>query len=82
MSEVETQQAVEASRAHLPLYDDANKLKLGTFATNASHAMTMSEAPTSYEVSWDHTRSLARQCDAMGLDMLIPIGRWRGFGGS
>jgi alkanesulfonate monooxygenase SsuD/methylene tetrahydromethanopterin reductase-like flavin-dependent oxidoreductase (luciferase family) len=82
MSEVQTQEAVDERRAHLPLYDETNKLKLGTFATNASHAMSMSEAPTSYEVSWDHTLSLARQCDAMGLDMLIPIGRWRGFGGA
>ncbi|MER5671885.1 LLM class flavin-dependent oxidoreductase [Pseudonocardia alni] len=72
---------VPAERAHLPLYDDTNRLKLGTFATNVSNGMSISQAPTSYEVTWSHTVGLARQAEEMGLDMVVPIGRWRGFGG-
>ena len=72
---------VPAERAHLPLYDDTNRLKLGTFATNVSNGMSISHAPTSYEVSWSHTLGLARQAEEMGLDLVVPIGRWRGFGG-
>lgn len=71
----------DAARAHLPLYDDKNRLKLGTFATNVSNGMSISTAPTSYEVSWAHTLGLARQAEEMGLDLVVPIGRWRGFGG-
>jgi alkanesulfonate monooxygenase SsuD/methylene tetrahydromethanopterin reductase-like flavin-dependent oxidoreductase (luciferase family) len=82
MSEVQTHEEIAAQRAHLPLYDETNKLKLGTFATNVSNGMSISEAPTSFEISWDHTVSLARRCDEMGLDMVIPVGRWRGFGGA
>ncbi|MCV7419275.1 LLM class flavin-dependent oxidoreductase [Mycobacterium yunnanensis] len=69
-------------RSHLAIYDDENKLKLGTFATNVSYGLSISEAPTTYEVSWEHTRKLARQSDAMGLDMVVPVSRWRGFGGA
>lgn len=71
-----------SARANLPLYDGVNKLKLGTFATNVSNGMTMSHAPTSFQVTWEHTLALARQSEAIGLDMVIPIGRWRGFGGT
>ena len=70
------------SRAHLSLYDDRNKLKLGTFATNVSSSLTISSAPTSYELSWAHTLRLALLAEEMGLDMLLPLGRWRGFGGA
>lgn len=70
-----------AARSHLPLYDEQNALKLGTFATNVSHGVSISEAPTSYQVSWDHSVGLARQAEAMGLDMVVPLGRWKGFGG-
>lgn len=71
-----------AARSHLPLYDEKNRLKLGTFATNVSNGMSISHAPTSYEVTWEHTLGLARQAEDMGLDVLIPLGRWRGFGGA
>lgn len=81
MSALNTDELTE-SRSHLALYDDKNKLKLGTFATNVSSGVSISEAPTSFEVTWDHTVGLAQQAEAMGLDMLIPLGRWRGFGGA
>jgi dimethylsulfone monooxygenase len=81
MSSFITSGAAE-DRSHLSLYDDRNKLKLGTFATNVSNNLTISEAPTSYELSWEHTLKLARLAEDMGLDMLLPLGRWRGFGGA
>ncbi|GAA1391545.1 LLM class flavin-dependent oxidoreductase [Pseudonocardia kongjuensis] len=72
---------IDAARAHLPLYDDRNRLKLGTFATNVSNGMSISRAPTSYEMTWPHTLDLARRAERAGLDLVVPIGRWRGFGG-
>lgn len=82
MADQLTAEDVAAARAHLPLYDETNRLKLGTFATNVSHGVSISEAPTSYEVTWEHTLGLARQAEDMGLDVLVPLGRWRGFGGA
>jgi dimethylsulfone monooxygenase len=77
-----TQAQIDESRAHLPIYDSANKLKLGTFGTNASYGMTASEYPTSYKATWEHTVGLAKQAEEIGFDMVVPVGRWRGFGGS
>lgn len=73
---------VAEARSHLAVYDERNKLKLGTFATNVSYGLSISAAPTSYQVSWEHTTKLAQRSDAMGLDMVVPVSRWRGFGGS
>jgi alkanesulfonate monooxygenase SsuD/methylene tetrahydromethanopterin reductase-like flavin-dependent oxidoreductase (luciferase family) len=81
MSKAATNELVEEQRVHLPLYDETNKLKLGTFSTNVSGGMSISAVPTSYEVTWEHTLAIARKADQMGLDMVIPVGRWRGYGG-
>ncbi|HEY0278315.1 MAG TPA: LLM class flavin-dependent oxidoreductase [Solirubrobacterales bacterium] len=67
--------------ANVPLYNE-QKLKLGLFGTNCSYGLTMTEAETSYEVTWPHTIEIARRADRMGFELLVPIARWRGFGGS
>ncbi|MBL6751328.1 MAG: LLM class flavin-dependent oxidoreductase [Nevskia sp.] len=56
-------------------------MKLGLFSFNVSGGMMATSVPTSYELSWQHTRQIARQADAMGFEALVPVGRWRGFGG-
>jgi dimethylsulfone monooxygenase len=68
-------------REHVPLYND-QKLKLGLFGTNCSYGLTMTQAPTTYRPTWDHTVAVAKRADQMGFEMLVPIARWRGFGGS
>jgi alkanesulfonate monooxygenase SsuD/methylene tetrahydromethanopterin reductase-like flavin-dependent oxidoreductase (luciferase family) len=78
---IHTSTELAEAKSHLSIYDEKNKLKLGTFATNVSNGLSISEAPTSYEVSWEHTTKLAQLSDAMGLDMVVPVSRWRGFGG-
>jgi len=64
-----------------PMFND-NKMKLGLFGTNCSHGLIMSHAPTTYEVSWEHTKSIAQKADQLGMEALVPIARWHGFGGS
>jgi dimethylsulfone monooxygenase len=64
-----------------PIYND-QKLKLGLFGTNCSNGLTITHAPTTYRATWDHTLEIACRADAMGLEMLVPIARWRGFGGT
>lgn len=70
-----------ARRSTVPLFDPRQKLKLGLFSFNVSGGMMATSVPTSYELSWQHTRQIARQADAMGFEALVPVGRWRGFGG-
>jgi len=64
-----------------PMFND-QKMKLGLFGTNCSYGLIMSHAPTTYEATWAHTREIAQRADALGFEALVPIARWRGFGGS
>src|SRR5262245_52075095 len=68
-------------RRTLPIFDDTQKLKLGLFSFNVSGGMMATTAPTSYEVSWAHTKAIALQAERMGFEALVPVGRWRGFEG-
>lgn len=70
----------EYRRAHVPLYND-QKLKLGLFGPNLSYGLTMSEAETTYRPTWEHVVKIAQRADQMGFEMLVPVARWRGFGG-
>jgi FMNH2-dependent dimethyl sulfone monooxygenase len=72
---------VQDRRETNPLLND-QPMKLGLFGTNCSYGLIVSHAPSSYEVSWEHTKSIARQADQIGLEVLVPVARWKGFGGS
>jgi dimethylsulfone monooxygenase len=71
----------EYRRCNVPLYNN-QKLKLGLFGTNCSQGLTMTEAPTTYVPTWEHTLKVAQRADEIGMEILVPIARWRGFGGS
>jgi alkanesulfonate monooxygenase SsuD/methylene tetrahydromethanopterin reductase-like flavin-dependent oxidoreductase (luciferase family) len=64
-----------------PLFDPRQKLKLGLFSFNVSGGMMATSVPTGFELTWPHTRAIARKAEEMGFEALVPVGRWRGFGG-
>lgn len=64
-----------------PLLND-QPMKLGLFGTNCSYGLIVSDAPSTYEITWGHTKSIAQQADQMGMEVLVPVARWKGFGGS
>ena len=64
-----------------PLFNN-RKLKLGTFCSNLSGGATMSSIEGTLEVKWASTEAIARTADAMEFEALVPVGRWKGFGGS
>ncbi|MFC4950478.1 LLM class flavin-dependent oxidoreductase [Pseudonocardia sp. GCM10023141] len=64
-----------------PLFGD-QKMKLGLFGTNCSYGLIMSHAPSSYKITWEHTKEIARRADQLGFDVMVPVARWKGFGGS
>ncbi len=68
-------------RATNPLFND-RKLKLGTFCTNLSGGCTMSEAEGMLDCDWPSTTRLAQLADEMEFEALVPVGRWKGFGGN
>lgn len=60
---------------------NSNKLKLGTFSTNLGQGGTVSTAPGLLPMEWGPVREAALLADRMGLEMLVPVARWKGFGG-
>lgn len=59
----------------------ANHFKLGTFATNCSGGMSVTTVPERWEASWENNLRLAGMLDAAGIDFMLPIARWVGYGG-
>jgi hypothetical protein len=78
--ESETRPLVDRERTN-PMFND-QKMKLGLFGTNCSYGLIMSHAPSTYEVTWEHTKKIALRAEELGFEALVPIARWRGFGGS
>jgi dimethylsulfone monooxygenase len=69
------------SLARPALYND-NRLKLGLFGFNARGGMAITEVPTDWREDWDYHRQLVQTADDLGFELLIPVGRWKGVGGS
>jgi FMNH2-dependent dimethyl sulfone monooxygenase len=42
----------------------------------------MSHAPSTYKVTLEHTKEIAQRAESLGFEALVPIARWRGFGGT
>jgi dimethylsulfone monooxygenase len=63
-----------------PLFND-NKLKLGTFGTNVSNGCAITLVEEAFQTTWPNTLAAAREADALGLEALVPVARWKGFGG-
>lgn len=60
---------------------NANALKIGLFGANCSSARTATVVPERWLASWPDCLKLARIADEAGIDFLLPIGRWKGYGG-
>ena len=58
------------------------KLKLGTFQTNLDSGCVMSDLDGKLVISWANTLRLAKLADEMEFEALVPVARWRGFGGA
>ena len=72
--------ADETRRTLNPLYRD-HRMKLGVMAFNCSHGSTITTAEGAWEMNWPDSVELARMADDAGLEVLLPVGRWRGYGG-
>jgi dimethylsulfone monooxygenase len=58
-----------------------NKLKLGFFSPNCSSGMAVTTLPERWVNSWDNNIRLAQLGDEAGIEFLLPIARWIGYGG-
>jgi FMNH2-dependent dimethyl sulfone monooxygenase len=60
---------------------NSNKLKLGIFSPNCSGGMAVTKVPERWDASWEHNLKLAQMADDAGIEFLLPIARWKGYGG-
>src|ERR1700753_4065029 len=58
-----------------------NVLKIGLFGANCSSARTATLVPERWLATWPDCLAMARIADEAGIDFLLPIGRWKGYGG-
>jgi alkanesulfonate monooxygenase SsuD/methylene tetrahydromethanopterin reductase-like flavin-dependent oxidoreductase (luciferase family) len=58
-----------------------NKLKIGFFGANCSSGRYVTKVPERWAGTWDDNLRLAQMADAAGIDFMLPIGRWKGYGG-
>jgi alkanesulfonate monooxygenase SsuD/methylene tetrahydromethanopterin reductase-like flavin-dependent oxidoreductase (luciferase family) len=67
-------------RDRLGMYN-ANTLKVGVFGANCSSGRSATKVPERWSASWADCLRLARMADEAGIDFILPIGRWKGYGG-
>jgi alkanesulfonate monooxygenase SsuD/methylene tetrahydromethanopterin reductase-like flavin-dependent oxidoreductase (luciferase family) len=60
-----------------PALSSPNRLKLGLFCTNLVSAMTT--APELFQTTWPNVLAVAREAEAIGLEALVPVARWKGY---
>ncbi len=67
-------------RTNNSMFND-NKLKLGVFSPNCSGGMAITTVPERWDASWENNRTLALMLDEAGIEFILPIARWVGYGG-
>jgi dimethylsulfone monooxygenase len=67
-------------RDRLAMYS-ANRLKLGLFGANCSSGRAVTMVPERWSGSWADNLRLAQMADAAGIEFMLPVGRWKGYGG-
>jgi len=63
-----------------PLYN-TNTMKIGIIAMNCSHGSTITTAENAWEMNWPDTKEVAVMADKAGFEVLLPVARWKGYGG-
>jgi alkanesulfonate monooxygenase SsuD/methylene tetrahydromethanopterin reductase-like flavin-dependent oxidoreductase (luciferase family) len=58
-----------------------NRMKLGVMAFNCSHGSTITTVPEAWQLNWPDTKDIAQAVDRSGMEALLPVGRWKGYGG-
>jgi FMNH2-dependent dimethyl sulfone monooxygenase len=59
---------------------NANRFKLGLFGMNCSGSFATT-APERWQAGWPENLQAARLADEAGLEFILPIARWMGYGG-
>ncbi len=81
LQSVETRRSAPVSlRDRMAMYTD-NQLKIGLFGANCSSGRAVTRVPERWSGSWEDNLALARMADEAGIEFMLPVGRWKGYGG-
>src|SRR6478672_11964336 len=69
-----------AAAARHTRMQNGNRFKLGLFGMNCSGSVATT-APERWNAGWSENREAARLADAAGIEFLLPVARWLGYGG-
>jgi len=58
-----------------------NAFKLGLFGLNTDGGIAITKVPERWRARWDDIADVVRLADGAGFDFLLPIARWKGYGG-
>lgn len=61
---------------------EAGDFRLGIFSPNCSGGLAVTRIPERWKATWDDNLRLGRLADEAGIDFLLPIARWIGYGGA
>ena len=60
----------------------ANAFKLGVFRMNCEGGLAITKAPDRWRADWPDVEAAAKLADDAGFELILPLARWRGYGGS
>lgn len=72
----------EASKQSRVAMYNGNRLKIGLFGANCSSGRAVTLVDERWSGEWRDCLALARTADEVGIDFILPIGRWKGYGGT
>lgn len=55
--------------------------KIGVFTANCDGGQAATKVPERWRATWENNLSLARLLDEAGIDFMLPVARWNGYGG-
>lgn len=58
-----------------------NTFKIGIFAANCDGGISPTTVPERWQPTWENNVEIARVADRSGLEFMLPLGRWAGYGG-
>jgi dimethylsulfone monooxygenase len=73
---------ISVDKLQTPVLNAQNALKLGIFGINLRGGVTLADVEGNVQGTWEENLRLARWADRLGLDAIVPIARWRGYGGA
>ncbi|MBV9432255.1 MAG: LLM class flavin-dependent oxidoreductase, partial [Hyphomicrobiales bacterium] len=58
-----------------------NAFKLGIFSLNADGGLALTRVTERWLALWPDIAAVAKMADEAGIEFILPIARWKGFGG-